>query len=132
MLDSVAQHRALALQHMTDRFKEKGSVRSFVDSLGYEVDLKTGTGEKENVLSKKDCEGLMSLIDHGSYSNIDVPNMYDIQMTIDESDVVSVIGKVSVCWYVLRHRSLHRNSKCQILLAHFPVELHVYYFPTLG
>ena len=130
LFNSVEQNRDLTLQHLVGRFNEEGSVRSYVDSLGYEVDLKTGTGEKENVLSKKDCEGLMSLIDHGSYSNIDVPNMYDIQMTIDESDVVSVIGKVSGFWCVLRPRSLHRNSKCQILLAHFPVELHVYYFPT--
>ena len=78
------------LQHMTDRFKEEGSVRSFVDSLGYEVDLNAGMGEKENVLSKEDCEGLMALIDH------DESGAQDVQKFIDESDLVSVIGKVSV------------------------------------
>ena len=99
---SGEQNRSLALQHMTDRFKEEGSLRSFVDSLGYEVDLKSGTGEKENVLSKEDCDGLMSLVDHGSYSNVDVPNVRTISKYIDESDLVSVIGKVSVGWHGLR------------------------------
>ena len=98
---SGEQNRSLALHHMTDRFKEEGSVRSFVDSLGYEVDLKSGTGEKENVLSKEDCDGLMSLIDHASYSNVDVPNVRTISKYIDESDLVSVIGKVSVGWHGL-------------------------------
>ena len=86
--------RRLTLQYMTDRFNEDGSVRSFVDSLGYEVDLKSGMGEKENVLAKKDCEGLMSLIDHDSYSNVEEPGFQDIQKYIDESDLVAVIGKV--------------------------------------
>jgi hypothetical protein len=86
--------RRLHLQYMTDRFNEDGSISSFVDSLGYEVDLNPVTGEKENVLAKKDCEGLMSLIDHGSHSNVDEPS--NIDKYIDESDLVSVIGKVSV------------------------------------
>ena len=57
----------------------------------------SGTGEKENALSKVDCEGLMSLVDHDSYSNIDEPvaQDQDIVKYIDESDLVSVIGKVS-------------------------------------
>ena len=37
LLDS--EDRELALKYMTDRFSEEGSVRSFVDSLGFEVDL---------------------------------------------------------------------------------------------
>ena len=45
--------RRLTLQYMTDRFNEEGSVRSFVDSLGYEVDLNSGMGEKENALDPK-------------------------------------------------------------------------------
>ena len=82
---------------MTDRFKEEGSVRSFVDSFGYEVDLKSGAAEKENVLTKEECEGLMSLIDHGLYwySDVNGSGFLDIRQFVDESDVVSVIGKVS-------------------------------------
>ena len=75
------------LQYMTDRFKEGGSIGSFVKSLGYEVDLNAGTGEKENVLSKEDCEGLMSLIDHDSFSNVEVQNGLDIQKNIDEENL---------------------------------------------
>jgi hypothetical protein len=87
--------RRLTLQYMTDRFKEEGSVRPFVDSLGYKVDLNSGTREKENALAKEDCERLMSFIDHDSYSNVDEPDAQDIEKYIDESDLVSVIGKVS-------------------------------------
>ena len=86
--------RRLTLQYMTDRFKEEGSVRSFVESFGYEVDLNSGTGEKENVLSKEDCQGLMSLIDHDSFSKVEVQNGRDMTMFIDESELVSIIGKV--------------------------------------
>ena len=93
--------RELTLQYMTDRFKEEGSVRSFVDSLGYEVDLNSGTGEKDNALSKEDCESLMSLIDHDSYSNVEEPEFQDIQKYVDESDLVSVIGKVSGGYHCL-------------------------------
>ena len=53
-------------------------------------------------MSKEDCDGLMSLVDHGSYSNVDVPNVRTISKYIDESDLVSVIGKVSVGWHGLR------------------------------
>ncbi len=78
---------------MTERFNEEGSVRSFVDSLGYEVDLQTGRGERENVLSKKDCEGLMSLVDAGTD---DVEYRFkDYQQYINETELVSIIGKVS-------------------------------------
>ena len=108
------------LQHMTDRFSEDGSVRSFVDSLGYKVDLHPVPGEKENVLAKEDCEGLMSLIDHGSYSNVNEPAEQNVDKYIDESDLVSVIGKVRIdsmpCG--LCH-PLSRRSKTSDLLLNF-------------
>jgi len=88
--------RELTLQYMTDRFKEEGSVRSFVDSLGYDVDLNSVTGEKESVLAKEDCEGLMSLIDHDLFSKVEVQNGQDMNKFIDESELVSVIGKVKM------------------------------------
>lgn len=84
--------RRLSLKYMTDRFNEEGSVRSFVDSLGYEVDLHSGRGEKENVLSKEDCESLMSLIVTGP---IEEDHAFDdSQKYIDETELVSIIGKV--------------------------------------
>ena len=92
MLESEMGERKLSLQYMTDRFNEEGSVRSFVDSLGYEANLQSGRGEKENVLSKKDCEGLMSLINIDS--DEDKYPFEDYQKYIDENDLVSIIGKV--------------------------------------
>ena len=87
--------RRLTLGQMTDRFNEDGSVHSFVDSLGYEVDLNSGVGEKENALEKEDCEGIMSLVGLRSDSDIKEPvNYEDIHVPIDKSDLVSVIGKV--------------------------------------
>lgn len=84
--------RRLSLKYMTDRFNEEGSVGPFVDSLGYEVDLHSGRGEKENVLSKEDCESLISLIATGP---IEEDHAFDdSQKYIDETELVSIIGKV--------------------------------------
>ena len=91
--------RRLTLQYMADRFKEEGSVRSFVESLGYEVDLNASMGEKENILAKEDCEGLMSLIDLDL--DEDSSSALDIQKFINESDLASVIGKVSGSYHRL-------------------------------
>ena len=85
--------RRLSLKYMTDRFNEEGSVRSFVDSLGYEVDLHSGKGEKEDVLSKEDCENLMSLLVTGPHIEEDRA-FHDFQKYIDEAELVSIIGKV--------------------------------------
>ena len=85
--------RRLSLQYMTERFDEEGSVSSFVDSLGYEVDLEFGTGEKDNALSKKDCKNLMSLI-HNSTEEKD--SFEDTQKYIDDTELVSIIGKVRI------------------------------------
>ena len=92
MLQSEMGDRRLSLQYMTDRFNEEGSVRSFVDSLGYEANLQSGRGEKDNVLSKKDCEGLMSLID--TDSDEDEYPFEDYQKYIDENELVSIVGQV--------------------------------------
>ena len=81
-------------------------------------------GEKENVLAKEDCEGLMSLIDHDSYSNAEEPEFQDIQKYIDESDLVSVIGKVSGgCHDLYSHyRYMYSASQISFLtLQMFPL-----------
>ena len=115
---SFVDNRRLTLQHMTERFKEDGSVRSFVGSLGYEVDLNSGTGEKENVLAKEDCEVLMSLIDRGLFPSVEVPEYQGIQKYIDEADLVSVIGKVRI---IMASFLNVQNNKSYF--AYIPIEL---------
>ena len=99
LLDS--EDRELALKYMTDRFSEEGSVRSFVDSLGFEVDLHSGRGEKEGILSKEDCESLMSLLVTSPIEEDHVSE--DHQQSIDETELVSIIGKVSNVAYAGRN-----------------------------
>ena len=101
--------RRLSLKYMTDRFNEEGSVRSFVDSLGFEVDLYSGRGEKEGVLSKEDCESLMSLLDIGPH--VEEGDAFDdFQKHIDETELVSVIGKVRNEATVVHVRNGHVSS----------------------
>ena len=72
----------------------------------------------ENVLAKEDCEGLMSLIDHGLFPNVEVPEYQDIQKYIDESDLVSVIGKVRI---IMASFLNVQNNKSYF--AYIPIEL---------